>query len=277
MLACPSNAEVKSCEGFWYQTWVLAFITNSPACQLNRGIRDLIDASPTIQYHVELFATSLEDDPRKTSVVVADRRVLLKQYHSRWDKLQGAKRRTILLPTHTKRVLEGDILGCIVESGDVKVDVHFTRLPSIARGVRLKQWVVRGLPKCNALKINPEVDLLVIPEVVNGGGYVVQFFTHLRGDNSRLSAYRIHLLRLSDGFPHPLAPIDPATFYVDYESKKILSSLDISVSGHRLVAIVSFEGTFYFGRYNTLVVWDWRSGQRVLVSSHPCLRTLLTS
>jgi hypothetical protein len=184
VLVRPSNAEVKSCEGFWYQTWVFAFITNSPAYQLNRGTRDLIDASPTIQYRIELFATSLEDDPRKTSVVVADRRVLLKQYHSRWDTLQEAKRRTILLPTHTKRVLEGDILGCVVESGDDKVDVHFTQLPSISRGVRLGQWMVRGLPKCNTLKINPEVDLLVVPEVVKEGGYVTQSFTHLHGGDS---------------------------------------------------------------------------------------------
>lgn len=54
--------------------------------------------------------------------------------------------------------------------------------------------------------------------------------------------------------------------YVEYQSKKILSSLDILVSGHRLVAIAAFKGAFHLGRYTTLVVWDWRSGQRVLVS-----------
>lgn len=137
-------------------------------------MRDLIDASPAIQYRVELFATSLQDNLRKTSVTVADRRALLEQYHSRWDKLQGDKWRNIPLPAHTKRVLEGGVLGCVMESKDDKLDVHFIQLPSITREVKLKQWVVRGLPKCDAtLKMNPEVDLLVVPEVVNEGRYVI--------------------------------------------------------------------------------------------------------
>lgn len=134
---------------------------------------NLIDASPTIQYRIELLAASLEDNMRESSVGVADRRVLLERYRSRWDKLQGDKWKKVPLPAHTKRVLEGGVLGCIAESGDGKIDVHFIRLPSVSREVRSKQWVVRGLPGCDAtLNINPEVDLLVAPEVVNGGRYV---------------------------------------------------------------------------------------------------------
>ena len=85
------------------------------------------------------------------------------------------------------------------------------------------------------------------------------------GDDARLSVFLIHTLQLSDGFPHPSAPADHPMLYVDRESEKTISSLNILVSGHRLVAIVAFQGTFHYGRYNTLVVWDWRSGQRVLV------------
>ena len=55
---------------------------------------------------------------------------------------------------------------------------HFIQLPSVSRKMRLRQWVVRGLPKCNAiLKLNPEMDLLIVPEVVNW--YVVQSFSHM--------------------------------------------------------------------------------------------------
>jgi len=174
MLVYPSNAETESCEDFQCQIRVSEFITSSHYLQLNRGIRDIIDASPTIQYRVELLAASLIDDSQKPSLVVADRRALLEKYHSRWDKLQGDKWRRIVLPTHTKRVLEGDVLGCIAEAGGDQFDVHFIQLPSVSREVRLKQWVVRGLPKCDtALKINPEADLLVVPEVVNEGRYVL--------------------------------------------------------------------------------------------------------
>lgn len=116
---------------------------------------------------------------------MADRLALLERYHSRWNGLQGNGWRRIDLPTHTKRVLEGDILACIVETRDDKLDVHFIQLPSVSREVRLKQWVVRGLPKCDAaMKINPEVDLLVVPEVVNERRYVGQSFSHLRDDDS---------------------------------------------------------------------------------------------
>ena len=234
---------------------------------MNHGIRNLIDASPTIQYRLELLAASLEDDPRKAPLVVADRRALLQRYHSRWDKLQGVKRETIVLPTHTKRVLEGDVLGCIVESGGEGLDIHFIQLPSISRGVRLKQWVVLGLPKCDAaLKINPKADLLVVPEVVEEGRYATRFIDCSHGDNATLSVFLIHTLQLSDGFPHPSAPTDHPMLYVDRESEKTISSLNILVSGHRLVAMITLQGTFHSGRYNILVVWDWRSGQRVLVT-----------
>lgn len=117
--------------------------------------------------------------------MVADRRASLERYRSRWDRLQGDKWRRIVLPIHTKRVLEGDVLGCITESRDDNLDAHFFQLPSVSRKVRLTQWVLRGLPKCDAtLKINSEADLLVVPEVVNEGRYVVQFFNHLYGPDS---------------------------------------------------------------------------------------------
>lgn len=152
-------------------------------------MRDLIDASPAIQYRLELFAASLEDGLRKPSVTVADRRALLERYRSRWDKLRGDEWKRVALPAHTKRVLEGGVLGCIAESIDDKLDVHFIQLPSASREVRLKQWAVRGLPKCDAtLNINPEADLLVAPEVINEGRYVGQSFDRLPGDHSRLSA-----------------------------------------------------------------------------------------
>jgi len=234
---------------------------------VNRGIRNLVDASPTIQYRLELLAASLEDDPRKDPLVMADRRALLQRYHSRWDKLQGDKREIIVLPAHTKRVLEGDVLGCITDSGGGELDVHFIQLPSVSRGVRLKQWVVLGLPKCDtALKINPEADLLVVPEVVEEGRYATRFVDRSYGGDASFSVFLIHTLQLSDGFPHPSAPTDHPMLYVDRESEKTISSLNILVSGHRLVAKVTFQGTFHSGRYNTLVVWDWRSGQRVLVT-----------
>lgn len=98
----------------------------------------------------------------------------------------------------------------------------------------------------------------------------------LHGDDSPLSAFRIHLRRLSDGLPRVSALGDTPLQYVDYESKKILWNLDVLASRHRLVAIAAFDGTSYFGSHNTLVVWDWRSGERFLVRpSHLSIPHLL--
>lgn len=174
VLARPNNAEIENCGGSLCRAQIFGFITDFHSSQLNRGIRDLIDASPTIQYRIELFAASIIDDSRESPFVVADRRALLERYHTRWDRLQGDKWRRVVLPAHTKRVLEGDVLGCVTETRGGKLDVHFIQLPSLSREVRLKRWIIRGLPKCDvALKINPGADLLVVPEVVNEGRYVV--------------------------------------------------------------------------------------------------------
>ena len=140
--------------------------------QLNRTFRDLIDASPAIQYRVDLFSAALEDDPRDASLVLADRRAHLEGYHSRWDRFSQAKQSSVELPPHTQRVIDGEILACVQEvsvTGD-KIDIAFMRLPSISRGIQRKQWAVRGLPKNGSgLKTHPGLDMLVFPEVLCDG------------------------------------------------------------------------------------------------------------
>ena len=140
--------------------------------QLNRTFRDLIDASPAIQYRVDLFSAALEDDLRDTSLVLADRRAHLEGYHSRWDRFSQAKQSSVELPPHTQRVIDGEILACVQEVSVTsdKIDIAFMRLPSISRGIQRKQWVVRGLPKNGSgLKTHPGLDMLVFPEVLCGG------------------------------------------------------------------------------------------------------------
>ena len=99
--------------------------------------------------------------------MLADRRAHLEQYHSRWDRYEQAKQSSINLPPHTSRVIDGEVLACIQEVGGGKIDVTFIQLPSVSRGVRRRQWVVKGLPEnVSDLKMLPGLDLLVIPEVV---------------------------------------------------------------------------------------------------------------
>jgi hypothetical protein len=137
--------------------------------QLNRVFRDVIDASPAVQYRVDLFSAALEDDPADTPLALADRRAHLEQYRSRWDRYDQAKKSSVELPPHTQRVIDGEVLACIQEAAGDKIDVTFVRLPSVSRGIKKKQWVVKGLPKnASDLKMYPELDALVIPEILDG-------------------------------------------------------------------------------------------------------------
>lgn len=123
-----------------------------------------------MQYRVDLFSAALEDDPWDTSLVLADRRVRLEQYRSRWDRYDQAKQSSVELPPHTQWVIDGEVLACIQESTGDKVDITFVRLPSVSRGIQRERWVVKGLPKNGSdLKMDPRLDMLVIPERLHGG------------------------------------------------------------------------------------------------------------
>ena len=123
-----------------------------------------------MQYRVDLFSAALEDDPTNTSLVLSDRRAHLEEYRTRWDRYDQAKMSSVELPPHTQRVIDGEVLACIQEAAGDKVDVTFTRLPSVSRGIQRRQWVVRGLPKNGSdLKMYPGLDMLVVPELLHGG------------------------------------------------------------------------------------------------------------
>jgi hypothetical protein len=118
---------------------------------------------------VDLFSAALEDDPG-TPLVLADRSARLEEYRSRWHRFSQAKQSSVELPPHTQRVIDGEVLACVQETADDKVDVTFVRLPSISRGIQRKQWVVRGLPKNGSvLKMHPGLDMLVVPEILENG------------------------------------------------------------------------------------------------------------
>ena len=115
---------------------------------------------------MDLFSAALEDNPRNTSLGLADRRAHLEEYRSRWDRFDQAELSSIDLPPHTQVVIDGEVLACVQEGVGDKIDVTFIRLPSVSRETERKQWVVRGLPGDGFdLTIYPELDMLVIPEI----------------------------------------------------------------------------------------------------------------
>ena len=57
--------------------------------QVNRAFRGLVQASPSIQHEVDLFGAGLKRNPR-AKMSLADSRVALETYRSRWETLEPA-------------------------------------------------------------------------------------------------------------------------------------------------------------------------------------------
>jgi len=208
----------------------------------------MIDTSPAVQYRVDLFSAGLEEDPKDTSLVYSDRRARLEEYRSRWDQIGQVKQSSVELPPHARRDTDGEVLACIQETtGGDRIDVTFIQLPSGSRGIQKKQWVVRGLPKNgSALKMHPGLDLLVVPEILDGG-----------------RAFQIHLLQLSDGRPHPLAPVDPTMFHVGVGERNTIRRLVVLISEHRLMVVAILFKPISLVDHSDIFTWDWRNRRKM--------------
>ena len=145
---------------------------------MNCSFRSLIDGSPELQYLIDLYAAGLEPGYQDPSLTLADRREQLNRYRSHWDSLQWVEHTSLPLQTSKYQVLEGGVICFVLYDGsaDSTADHRFIQLPSVLRGIPLKDWTVHGLPYNDQKPgILPEEDLLVICSPVNGGRYASTF------------------------------------------------------------------------------------------------------
>ena len=142
---------------------------------MNSSFRDLIDRSPEAQYIINLHAAGLEVGYQDPSLTLADRREQLDRYRSHWDSLQWVEHTSLPLPFHKNRVIQGGIVcfTLLGGPGDLTTDYRFIRLPSVLKGIPLKEWTLHGLPhNPDRLGILPEEDLLVVCTPVHHERYV---------------------------------------------------------------------------------------------------------
>ena len=143
--------------------------------QVNRDFRGLIDGSPGAQYLIDLYAAGLEVGYQDPSLTLANRRKRLDLYRSHWDSLQWVEHTSLPLPFHKYQTVIGGVI-CLVlfaDAGGATTDFHFIQLPSVLRGIPLKEWTLHGLPH-DASKpgLLPEEDLLAVCSPVGRGRYV---------------------------------------------------------------------------------------------------------
>jgi hypothetical protein len=142
---------------------------------VNRKFRDIIDGSHEVQYLIDLSVAGLEVGYQDPSLTLADRRRQLDRYRSHWDSLQWVEHKSLPIPSHKDRIIEGGII-CLVllapAPTDPTTDYRFIQLPSVLRGIPLKEWTLHGLPNdFQTLGLLPDEDLLAVCSLVDHGRY----------------------------------------------------------------------------------------------------------
>ncbi|EIW80176.1 hypothetical protein CONPUDRAFT_165772 [Coniophora puteana RWD-64-598 SS2] len=213
----------------------------------------LIESTERVQYHFELQAACMKDGPSRSGTDLpeldtATRFGMLKVYRRAWEALSWTGPFTIPLsplPPHAEKyVLVGDVL-CAAGSKYLQC----TRLPSPIRGIEERQWRIdhpcEDKPRSSeyGLAIDPAQDLLALAE-----------------DQGRGASFKVHLLTLSAGVPHPTsAPSGTISYTYDYGYSYIFRwRFDVQIHGSYLGLLADEH---YGGVNNHLIIWDWVSGQ----------------
>ena len=106
--------------------------------KVNHAFCDLILASPSIQYEVDLFDAGLQPNPR-TKASLADCRAALEAYSRRWGALDPAEKWDKSLDVST-------ILEAVVVSGTYGIlwvnSIKFFTLGSVSRGIPKREWEI---------------------------------------------------------------------------------------------------------------------------------------
>ena len=134
-------------------------------CQINRFFNNLIQASPYINYRLDLFDAGLNDNPA-INLSLTEKRRILDEYRTKWDTLSFIKKQKQDiggLARYARQASGSGIFG-FVTTGLAQRSIQFMTLESVSRGIPQKEWGVLlppiSLPECFA--VCPQVDVLAI-------------------------------------------------------------------------------------------------------------------
>lgn len=161
-----------------------------------------------------MFGAGVEEVGRnRFPVNIADRRLGLRKYHSRWDNFGQASWEAIAIPLFEIRICEKGYLAYAFRNPlETRLHVRVIRLPSTCNGVTRGEWVI-DIPMSSpdavvlGMTLQPELDILVVVEssgqqtCVTVSAFAVISLTIL--DHSVLHTRTV---RLSDGQPHHTFP-----------------------------------------------------------------------
>ncbi|KAF9780078.1 hypothetical protein BJ322DRAFT_1112757 [Thelephora terrestris] len=226
-------------------------------CKLvNRRLQDVISRSLPLRYKVELGAYGMVDGTpemrARTSTVY--RMKQLQACQESWNRFQWTSQRTLTFPSWPISLLDGDLLA-MLEGEDLKL----LRMPSKFRNLEEDEKVLHELA-LDDLYIDKALRLLV----------------SIKRDPTDEPAFSAALLHLDTGKAHPAAAIP--TLVQSLTSKRTEGwSFAMSVTGPYLAVLFqNFTADYdaedwstrtdWNEQEDTLVVWNWHTGERMMAS-----------
>ena len=164
------------------------------------------------QYRIQMFEEAVEEGvgQDRPPMNLTDRR---SQHRSRWNHFDRATQETFIIPPAKFRIYQKGYFAYIFRDGSkTTLCARIIRLPSTCNGVTRGEWVfsLEVLPPnviVQGMTLQPELDLLVVMVSSDQRMCVLTFALVVIA--LTLLGFRLldtHMLRLSDGQPHPALP-----------------------------------------------------------------------
>jgi hypothetical protein len=124
---------------------------------------ELIQNSSLLQYHLELGRSGMEDGPL-SRLSIPERRERLQEHISAWACLRWSSWVHLLSIPHDAYVVDIAPGGILTLMSRREGKITFIQLPSILRGISMRQWehCFPFVPRVCAL--DPSEDILVVVE-----------------------------------------------------------------------------------------------------------------
>ncbi|KAH8102060.1 hypothetical protein BXZ70DRAFT_1063531 [Cristinia sonorae] len=213
-------------------------------------LRDKIDGDVVLQYKIELVTHGMEDSPQN-ALTVSDRLQRLQRHTEAWRSIRCTSSDEVHMGGRVGMMaleMRGGVLAHLLSSntGDRKIGMTFTQLPSELRGIPHRTWNLTDLgTDVTYCTMDPSQDLLVLVGPLRS--------------RENDSEYTLHLRKLSSGETHPEALLERLQ-YLTSIGDDWTHRVRVTVFGDYLGLLVGNE----YRRQYEVVIWEWKTGLVVL-------------
>ncbi|THV08602.1 hypothetical protein K435DRAFT_833023 [Dendrothele bispora CBS 962.96] len=210
---------------------ILSFLRCMQVCQ---ALHSTVGSSSLLQYRKYLVLFGMKDGPPGTEGTFT-RLDKLKTYQDSWHDFNWSSKQTFPL----RDVQLWELAGGILAFTYPKTLFTFIQLPSVHRGIEQKEWYVEVDSKLDVADFSMDIsnDLLVL--LVKGDD-----------DTGEGTLFKVHLLSLSTGKPHPdaLSPV------LDFRHDEVDNewTYETRIFGQHFAVMFSMD--------DKLVIWNWQNG-----------------